>query len=92
MQRHPNMDLVIEAHTDAEGSNATNLKLSQLRAQRIMDHLTRNGIAGDRLVPVGHGENHPIADNATEEGRGMNRRVEFRIQVPKEEQAYEKRR
>ncbi|MBL8002341.1 MAG: OmpA family protein [Flavobacteriales bacterium] len=92
MQRHPNVDLVIEAHTDAEGSNATNLKLSQLRAQRIMDHLTRNGIAGDRLVPVGHGENHPIADNATEEGRGLNRRVEFRIQVPEEEQAYEKRR
>ena len=45
---------------------------------------------GERLVPVGHGENHPIADNKSAAGRAQNRRVEFRL-VMREDQAYEKR-
>jgi outer membrane protein OmpA-like peptidoglycan-associated protein len=91
MLSHPGMSMVIEAHTDAVGRTDVNLKLSQDRAQRILDHLRSKGIEPQRLVPVGHGENNPIADNSTEDGRGLNRRVEFRIQVA-EDQAYEKRR
>ncbi len=91
MKAHPGISMVIEAHTDAVGSNESNLKLSQRRAQAIVDHLVAKGIAKDRLVPVGHGENHPIASNDDADGRGLNRRVEFRIEVP-DDQAYERRR
>jgi len=90
LRTHAGVTMVIEAHTDALGATASNLKLSQERAQRIRDHLVQKGIAADRLIPIGHGENHPIADNATEEGRSLNRRVEFRLQV-NEDQAYRKR-
>ncbi|MCC7502635.1 MAG: OmpA family protein [Flavobacteriales bacterium] len=90
LEEHPQVSIVIEAHTDAIGKDDYNLKLSQKRAQSIVDYLVAHGIAKDRLVPVGHGENHPIANNADEEGRGQNRRVEFRIQV-QDDQAYERK-
>ncbi len=87
---HPQMNVVIEAHTDANGTEADNLKLSQQRAQSIMDYLIAKGTTAERMVPVGHGENHPIADNKSAAGRAKNRRVEFRL-VIREEQANEKR-
>jgi outer membrane protein OmpA-like peptidoglycan-associated protein/chitodextrinase len=87
---HPQMNVVIEAHTDANGSDAENFKLSQQRAQSIMDHLIAKGTSAERMVPVGHGENHPIADNKSAAGRAKNRRVEFRL-VLREDQANEKR-
>lgn len=87
---HPQLSVVIEAHTDAVGSSASNFKLSQLRAQSILDYLAKGGAQTEHLVPVGHGENHPIADNANNEGRAQNRRVEFRL-VMRDEQAYERR-
>jgi outer membrane protein OmpA-like peptidoglycan-associated protein len=87
---HPQMNVVIEAHTDANGTEADNLKLSQQRAQSIMDYLISKGTTAERLVPVGHGENHPIADNKSAAGRAKNRRVEFRL-VIREDQANEKR-
>lgn len=90
LRAHPRAGLVVEAHTDAVGRNDQNLKLSQLRAQRIVDQLVQFGVARDRLVPVGHGENHPIASNDDEEGRSLNRRVEFRISLDRD-QAYQHR-
>jgi outer membrane protein OmpA-like peptidoglycan-associated protein len=90
LRTHPTASLVVEAHTDDVGRNDQNLKLSQLRAQRIVDNLVRMGIARDRLVPVGHGENQPIASNDDEAGRGLNRRVEFRISMDRD-QAYKRR-
>lgn len=91
MKDHPLLSVVIEAHTDANGGDDFNLKLSQQRAQSIVDFFVQHGMETDRLVPVGHGENHPIADNRTAEGRSQNRRVEFRLTMH-EDQAYEKRR
>ena len=87
---HPQLDVVIEAHTDANGGNDFNLKLSQKRAQSIVNYLAQSGVVAERMVPVGHGENHPIADNDVANGRAQNRRVEFRL-VMREDQAYEKR-
>jgi outer membrane protein OmpA-like peptidoglycan-associated protein len=90
LRMHPKASLVVEAHTDAVGRDDQNLKLSQLRAQRIVDHLVGLGVARDRLVPVGHGENQPIASNDDEEGRSLNRRVEFQISMDRD-QAYQHR-
>jgi outer membrane protein OmpA-like peptidoglycan-associated protein len=89
LKEHPALDVVIEAHTDANGGDAFNFKLSQQRAQSILDYFVQGGAQGERLVPVGHGENHPIADNKSPDGRAQNRRVEFRL-VMREDQAYDK--
>ncbi len=90
LKEHPALSVVIEAHTDANGGDDFNFKLSQQRAQRILDYFVQSGAQGERLVPVGHGENHPISDNKNVEGRALNRRVEFRL-VMREDQAYQKR-
>lgn len=92
LRQHPELTLVIEAHTDDVGSNAYNMELSQERAQSVVHHLVEHGVEGDRLVPVGHGKNQPIASNKSEEGRSLNRRVEFRMTVRGQEQAFEKTR
>lgn len=87
LKKHPGLSVVIEAHTDATGSNSSNLQLSQARAQSILDYLVQGGAASDHLVPIGHGENAPIATNTTSRGRALNRRVDFRL-VMRDEQAY----
>ena len=66
---------LIEGHTDSIGSDAYNLKLSDRRAKSVYDYLTSRGVDPARLSSIGHGEAKPIADNATEEGRQLNRRV-----------------
>lgn len=81
LRQHPEVQLVIEAHTDDVGSNAYNMELSQQRAQTVLTYLEMHGVAAERLVPVGHGKNQPIASNKTDEGRSKNRRVEFRMTV-----------
>jgi outer membrane protein OmpA-like peptidoglycan-associated protein len=92
MRQHPELQLVIEAHTDDVGSRAYNMDLSQQRAQSVTSYLLANGVSNDRLIPVGHGKNQPIASNRTEEGRSRNRRVEFRVTVKDEQQAFQKTR
>ncbi len=69
----------IEGHTDADGSDTYNLRLSQSRAEAVRDYLVGKGVAAERLDPVGFGEMRPIADNTTDEGKQANRRVEFII-------------
>ena len=66
---------LIEGHTDSIGTEAYNLKLSDRRAKSVFDYLTSRGVDPARLSSIGHGESKPIADNATAEGRQMNRRV-----------------
>lgn len=68
----------IEGHTDDVGDDASNLRLSEARAQSVVAALTLRGIAIDRLQAVGHGESRPFAANDNEAGRAANRRIEFK--------------
>jgi outer membrane protein OmpA-like peptidoglycan-associated protein len=71
--------LSIEGHTDDSGADKHNQKLSEQRAASVLGYLVQHGVAADRLVSKGWGKTKPIADNASEEGREQNRRVEFLI-------------
>jgi outer membrane protein OmpA-like peptidoglycan-associated protein len=71
--------MVVEGHTDSQGSDDLNLKLSEDRAAAVRDYLVSRGVAADRLSAVGVGEKRPIADNTSAEGRANNRRVEIVI-------------
>jgi OmpA-OmpF porin, OOP family len=71
--------LRVEGHTDNVGQPPDNEKLSGERALTIKRWLVDKGIAKDRLLAVGFGQNKPIADNATEAGRAQNRRTEFKM-------------
>ena len=73
----PEIKIEIKGHTDSVGSKITNKRLSNNRAQAVADYLSSKGISSDRLSAVGMGEDEPIADNKTAEGRAMNRRVEL---------------
>lgn len=77
---HPEIKKIrVEGHTDSDGNDAANLKLSQARAQAVVDYLVKKGVERERLDPVGFGEQRPIADNASADGKAKNRRVEFII-------------
>ena len=69
----------IQGHTDSRGTNAYNLRLSQRRAQAVVDYLVRKQIEAQRLEARGYGEERPLAPNNTDSGRAMNRRVEMII-------------
>ncbi|GEL73207.1 hypothetical protein MVI01_49910 [Myxococcus virescens] len=69
----------IEGHTDSMGNDASNLRLSQRRADAVMAQLLRRGIDPGRIQAVGFGETQPIAPNSTKTGRAMNRRTEFKV-------------
>lgn len=69
----------IDGHTDAQGADNYNLKLSQERAQSVMTFLVDAGVEQARLEAHGFGESKPIADNRTADGRARNRRVEFQL-------------
>ena len=73
------VDVMVDGHTDAIGSDEYNLRLSLRRAQAVLDYLVRHGIERDRLESRGFGESRPVASNETEEGRAQNRRVELRV-------------
>ena len=69
---------VIEGHTDANGSDAYNQRLSEERAKAVRDYIISMGIDPSRLEARGLGESQPVADNSTPEGRAQNRRVVLR--------------
>jgi outer membrane protein OmpA-like peptidoglycan-associated protein len=79
-QQDPGSTIVVEGHTDSQGSAASNQDLSQRRAQAVRDYLVSRGIAGDRVTSQGFGPSRSIADNASAEGRANNRRVEIVVQ------------
>jgi OOP family OmpA-OmpF porin len=79
MKDNPKISVEIQGHTDSQGNDAFNLKLSQKRAESVRTYLIKQGISSDRMVPKGYGENVMIADNRTADGRAQNRRVEFVI-------------
>jgi len=78
---HKNARLIIEiaGHTDNVGNDASNLRLSQKRADAIRDYLIKKGIPEGRVLSKGYGEHQPHASNDTEEGRAINRRIEVKV-------------
>ncbi len=76
---YPSMTVEVRGHTDSDGEEAYNQALSERRAASVRQFMITKGVAAERLRTVGFGELQPIADDATEEGRARNRRVEFYI-------------
>ena len=77
MNQAPDIQISIEGHTDSDGKNESNLKLSEARAKAVVEAITKGGIDAARLSSAGFGEEKPIADNSTDEGKAKNRRVEL---------------
>jgi outer membrane protein OmpA-like peptidoglycan-associated protein len=79
LRDNPSLDVRIEGHTDSQGSAAANQRLSQKRAEAVRRYLVDQAIAPTRMEAIGYGEDRPLEDNRTAEGRATNRRVEFHI-------------
>lgn len=77
--KYKNVRVEISGHTDSQGSNALNQKLSQRRAQSVVDYLLTRSVNLAQIVAVGYGESQPRADNSTRAGRQLNRRVEAKV-------------
>jgi OOP family OmpA-OmpF porin len=77
MDEHPDLKFSVEGHTDSDGSADSNQKLSEQRAEAVVNKLVAMGISKERLVSKGFGESVPVASNDTAEGKASNRRVEF---------------
>lgn len=82
MSQYPQTRTTVEGHTDSVGPDAYNQRLSERRAQAVRDVLVHQyGVSADRVDSVGYGESRPVADNATAEGRAINRRVEAEVEA-----------
>jgi OmpA-OmpF porin, OOP family len=79
LKAYPNVHVKVGGYTDSSGDPAANLRLSQDRANSVRQELIGLGIAADRLTAEGYGQEHAVADNATEAGRAQNRRVALRV-------------
>lgn len=77
LKDNPDLTLEVQGHTDDQGSDEYNMKLSQLRAETVVAYLGLFGIDSSRLVPKGYGESKPVMPKTTEEARAANRRVEL---------------
>ncbi len=80
LSSNPALKIIIEGHTDNVGNAASNKTLSEQRAASVKASLVKKGISSDQIKTVGNGQEKPIADNSTEEGKAKNRRVEIRKQ------------
>jgi outer membrane protein OmpA-like peptidoglycan-associated protein len=86
MNQYPNSLIDVYGHTDSTGSDQFNQTLSESRARTVANYLTMQGVSAARIRSQGFGETMPVADNATEEGRRRNRRVEIKIVPISQEQ------
>lgn len=77
LENDPSLNITVEGHTDNVGETDYNRRLSDARARSVVAAITTRGIQAGRLKAVGHGEDKPIADNSTDDGRAKNRRVEL---------------
>jgi outer membrane protein OmpA-like peptidoglycan-associated protein len=77
LKGYPEVNLTVQGYTDSVGKESTNLRLSQERAESVMNYLIGKGIERNRLKSVGFGELNPIASNNTKDGRAKNRRIEL---------------
>ncbi len=77
MKKHSELSFIIEGHTDSDGQDDFNQKLSEQRANTVKNILVELGIDASRMTCAGYGESRPVSDNTTPEGKAANRRVEF---------------
>lgn len=78
LKNNPALKILIEGHTDNAGNKTSNQTLSEQRAASVKTALVNKGISVDRIKSIGYGQDKPLFDNATEEGKAKNRRVEIR--------------
>lgn len=79
LKENPAIVIEMSAHTDWRGSDEYNFRLSDDRARSCMNYILAHGIDPSRITSKGYGESVPVATNETDEGRQLNRRVEFKI-------------
>ena len=79
LKAYPNVQLKLGGYTDNTGDPAANMALSTARAKNVMDALVAKGIDASRLASEGYGDQYPVGDNSTEEGRQQNRRIALRV-------------
>jgi OOP family OmpA-OmpF porin len=78
MEDQPNLRIEVQGHTDSTGARSYNQKLSERRAQSVVNYLKKEGIAANRMSAKGYGMDQPMDTNSTAEGRARNRRVEIK--------------
>ncbi|MDR1834437.1 MAG: OmpA family protein [Fusobacteriaceae bacterium] len=79
LNKYPETLIFVTGYTDNTGSSAGNKKLSEERAASVKEYMITKEVEAGRFYTEGYGELHPIADNATDEGKAQNRRVEIRV-------------
>ena len=81
LKAYPAVSVKIGGYTDNQGNPDANLKLSDQRANRVMDEMVAGGVTADRIEAKGYGDQHPVGDNETPEGRAKNRRTSLSIRT-----------
>ena len=84
VSKYPKQRLIVQGHTDSQGDDRYNQKLSEERANSVRNYLVAEGVSSSRVTAVGFGSKLPVATNATAEGRQQNRRVEIEIRPDEE--------
>jgi outer membrane protein OmpA-like peptidoglycan-associated protein len=79
LKEYPDTNILIEGHTDSDGTDALNQKLSERRAQAVATYAQSLGVSSARFQTIGYGESQPVASNDTAEGKQANRRVEIAV-------------
>jgi len=79
LKENPGIEIEMSAHTDSKGADDYNFRLSDNRAKSVREYIVSRGIAENRIVSKGYGKTNPVSTNETDEGRQLNRRVEFKI-------------
>ncbi len=79
LKAFPRVKIKIGGYTDNVGNPEANMKLSQSRADKVMKELVVLGVEAERMKAEGYGDQYPVGDNATDEGRAMNRRIALRV-------------
>jgi outer membrane protein OmpA-like peptidoglycan-associated protein len=79
LNKYPDTNILLEGHTDSDGTEEHNLNLSELRAKSVANYLASQQVMEPRFTTMGYGESQPVADNSTASGKSQNRRVEVAI-------------